>query len=79
MPFYREMSAAERLAWGQAESAARQADIEADRTLAGLEIAKANARARRWLIGANAGQATNMVVAANRAKRIAESLQGVAA
>ncbi len=78
-PLYRDMTEAERLAWGQQESLARQADLAADRSLKGLDRAKANARDRRRQIGATMSQATAMVVEANRAKRIAESRRSVAA
>ncbi len=70
---YRDMTEAQQLAWGQAESKARQADLAADRTAAGLDQAKANCKKRRKLIQATIGQATSMVIAANRLERIAKA------
>lgn len=70
---YRDMTADQMLAWGHAESAARQADLADVKSQAALDQAQANAKARRRLIGASIGQATRMVVEANRAKRIAGS------
>ncbi len=71
MSAYRDMTEAQRLAWGQAETEARQRDLADVKSQAALDEAKANAKARRKLIGASIGQATSMVVQANRAKRIA--------
>ena len=67
-PHYRDMTEAQMLAWGAAESAARQADLLV-RSQAGLIAAQANAHARRRLIGATIGQAADMVIRANRAAR----------
>lgn len=68
---YRDMTEAQLLAWGQAESAARIADL-AVRSAEGLKAAQANAETRRKAIGATRGQAADLVVLANRAARIAE-------
>ena len=68
MKQYRDMSDAEMLAWGAAESAARQADLEV-RSAEGLRTAQANAERRRKAIGAAIGQAADMVIRANREAR----------
>lgn len=68
---YRDMTEAQLLAWGQAESAARIADL-AVRSAEGLKAAQENAETRRKAIGATRGQAADLVVLANRAARIAE-------
>ena len=68
---YRDMTEAQLLAWGQAEAAARIADL-AVRSAEGLKAAQENAETRRKAIGATRGQAADLVVLANRAARIAE-------
>lgn len=68
MKQYRDMTAAEMLAWGAAESAARQADLKV-RSAEGLRAAQANAELRRKAIGATVGQASDMVIRANREAR----------
>ncbi|MBB1599517.1 hypothetical protein [Variovorax sp. UMC13] len=66
---YGDMTEAEKLAWGAAESKRRIADL-ADRTADGLRAAQRNAAARRHAIGASLGQAADMVILANRAARL---------
>ena len=68
MKQYRDMTDAEMLAWGAAESTARKADLEA-RSAEGLRVAQANAATRRKAIGATIGQAADMVIRANRQAR----------
>lgn len=71
MKQYRDMTDAEMLAWGAAESSARQSDLSV-RSSEGLRTAQANAERRRKAIGATIGQAADMVIRANReAKRSA--------
>jgi hypothetical protein len=65
---YRDMTDADMLAWGAAESAARQADLSV-RSAEGLRTAQANAERRRKDIGATIGQAADMVIRANREAR----------
>jgi hypothetical protein len=69
MTAYRDMTAEQMLAWGAQESAARQADLAEVKSKEALTAAQANCEARRKLIGATRGQATSMVLQANRAKR----------
>lgn len=65
---YRDMTAAEMLAWGHAEHAARIADL-ADRTPSGLKRAQEAAETRRKAIGASRSAAAAMVADAGRARR----------
>ena len=65
---YRDMTEAQLLAWGQAEAAARIADL-AVRSAEGLKAAQENAETRRKAIGATRGQAADLVVLATRAAR----------
>lgn len=69
MSRYRDMTEAERLAWGAQESVQRQADLAAPKSAEALKAAQDAAERRRKLIGATRGQATGMVIDANRAKR----------
>lgn len=71
-PAYRDMTAEQMLEWGRAESAARQADLRPG-TAASLERAQRNAEVRRRAIGATMNAAAAMVIAANRADRIARA------
>lgn len=66
---YRDMTEAEMLAWGAAESRARIADLDGVRSADALKAAQAAAEARRKLIGATRGQAADMVIRANREAR----------
>lgn len=68
---YADMTEAEMLAWGRCEADARVADL-AGCGLDALKAAQENARQRRLAVGATRSQATYMVIAANRAKRIAD-------
>lgn len=68
MKQYRDMTDADMLAWGAAESEARKADL-AVRGAEGLRAAQANAETRRKAIGATRGQASDMVIRANREAR----------
>jgi hypothetical protein len=65
---YRDMTDAQMLAWGRAESLARQEDLQV-RSAEGLKQAQANAETRRKLIGATRSQASDMVIRANREAR----------
>lgn len=65
---YRDMTDAQALAWGRAESIARKADLQI-RSAEGLKQAQANAEARRKLIGATRGEAADIVIRANREAR----------
>jgi hypothetical protein len=67
---YRDMTDEQRLAWGHLESEARIKDLADTRTEAALKAAQDNAAARRKLIGASRGQASDMVIRASRAKRM---------
>jgi hypothetical protein len=69
MKKFREMNEAERAAWGDAEAAARRADLEGVKSEQSLTEAKANAAARRKLIGATIGQATALVIQSTRRAR----------
>jgi hypothetical protein len=69
---YRDMTDEQMLAWGAAESAARIADLAEVKSAEALAAAQAKAKARRKLIGASIGQATSMVIRANREIRIKE-------
>jgi hypothetical protein len=72
-PDYRDMTAAQMLAWGAAESAARQADLAGVKDADSLKRAQANAVSRRKAIGAGTSAAASMVIDANRAARIAKA------
>lgn len=65
---YRDMTDAQRLEWGRAESLARQADLKVGGA-EGLRRAQKNAEVRRKMIGATVGQAADAVIRANRAAR----------
>ena len=65
---YRDMTAEQKLAWGEQERRARIDDLK-DKTPAGLKRAQANARARRLAIGASDSAAASMVADAGRAAR----------
>ena len=69
MKQYRDMSEAERLAWGASESTARKADLTLRGDI-GLSTAQANAKTRAAAIGATTIQAADMVVKANRRARM---------
>ena len=69
---YREMTDEQRLEWGFAESDARKHDLK-DRSDFGLQMARILAEKRRKAIGATQGQATDMVLTANRARRVSGS------
>lgn len=62
------MTAAEELAWAQAEHVARLADLT-DRTPEGLRRAQANAEARRKAVGLSRSQAASAVLEAGRVRR----------
>lgn len=68
MKQYRDMTDAELLAWGAAESEARKADLTV-RSAEGLRVAQANAETRRKAIGASRNQAADAVIRANREAR----------
>ncbi len=68
MKTYRDMTDADMLAWGAAESDARKADLSV-RSAEGLRVAQANAERRRKAINASVSQAANMVIRANREAR----------
>jgi hypothetical protein len=72
-PNYRDMTAAQMLAWGTAESEARQADLSGVKSQASLLAAQSNAEVRRKAIGASRSAAASMVIDANRAKRRAQA------
>lgn len=70
-PQYRDMTAEQALEWGEAERAARMADLQV-RTADGLRQAQANAESRRKAIGATRSQASVLVNdAAVKARRAA--------
>lgn len=66
---YRDMTAEQMLDWGVNESAARKADLAADRSQEGLSAAQLKAESRRKLIGASRSAAASMVIDAQRQKR----------
>lgn len=68
---YRDMTEAQQLAWGSQEAAARIADLSV-KSAEGLRVAQANAETRRKAIGATKGQASDMVIRAQRAARYAQ-------
>lgn len=72
-PQYRDMTYEQMLAWGAAESEARQADLSGVKSQASLLVAQANAEARRKAIGASRSAAASLVIDANRAKRYAQA------
>jgi len=72
---YRDMDADAMLAWGAEESRLRQADLAGARSAEGLKTAQANAERRRQAIDATIGQASDMVICANRDARIRTARQ----
>lgn len=66
---YREMTEAQRLAWGAAEDKARIADLGGFRSADALKTMQAAAKTRRKAIGATTWQAAEMVIRANRQAR----------
>lgn len=72
-PDYRDMTPEQMLAWGAAESAARQADLAGVKGLDSLRQAQERAKQRRQVIGASENAAAAMVIDANRAARIAKA------
>ena len=68
-PQYRDMTAEQMLAWGTAESEARQAELSGVKSQAILLAAQANAEVRRKAIGASRSAAASMVIDSNRVKR----------
>ena len=71
---YRDMTEAQMLDWGRIEGDARIADLEGVQSAEALKAAQDAAAARRKLIGASRGQATDMVIRANSAARHKEWL-----
>lgn len=75
MKKYSEMNEAERAAWGDAEAAARRADLKGVNAAPSaaiamtLVIAQSNAEKRRRLIGATVPQATVLVIQSTRRTR----------
>lgn len=63
-----DMTDKQRLAWGKAEAALRNAEMQA-RLVEVRKAMQASAKARRKVIGATQRQATAMVTAALRAPR----------
>lgn len=66
---YRDMTDAQQLAWGEAESTARIADLANVKSAEDLKAAQDAAVARRRLIGASRNQAAGMVIRSNRETR----------
>ncbi|MGH8158406.1 MAG: hypothetical protein ACREPQ_09810 [Rhodanobacter sp.] len=70
---YADMDDQARLEWGLKESDIRKVDLAADRSAEGLKFAQGAAIRRRLEIGATRGQATAMVIDANRRERAARA------
>lgn len=66
---YRDMTDAQMLEWGAAESAARIADLDGVSSPEALRTAQEKAETRRKAIGASRGQAADMVIRAIRQAR----------
>ena len=66
----RDMTEAQRLEWGAAESAARKASLAVVKTADALAAAQASAESRRRAIGASRSWASSAVIAANRRARV---------
>ncbi len=63
---YRDMTDEQRLAWGASERESRIADLTGVQSANVLKSAQDAAKARRRIIGATIGQASDMVIRATR-------------